>query len=132
MATIKEMIVEKIKQQNHSTLQPEDLNDDNVRNELVKYVRAVCSALPGENDSNKNPEGAEFAEIMFRADHDLHNAAVNKIVEMIMEESNDLDDYKCLRQKLVKAIAKSWRDLYDAVSYKDLIDTKVIQTTDVK
>ena len=132
MGTIREMIVEKIKQQSHGTLRAEDLSDENVRKEIVKYVKKVCFGLPGENDSDKNPEGVEFAEIMFRADHDLHNAAVNKIVEMIMEESNDLDDYKCLRQKLVKAIAKSWRDLYDAVSYKDLIDTKVIQTTDVK
>lgn len=126
------MIVEKIKQQSHGTLQAEDLSDENVRKEIVKYVKEVCFTLPGENDSKKNPEGAEFAAIMFRTDHDLHDAAVNKIVEMIMEESNDLDDYKCLRQKLVKAITKSWRDLYDAVSYKDLIDTKVIQTTDVK
>ena len=120
MATIKEMIIEKIRQQCHGTLQQEDLRDENVRKELEKYLHVVCLTLPGENDPDKNPEGANFAAIMFRTYQDLHDAAVNKIIEMIMDERNDLIDYKPLRQKIEKAIAKNCRDLYDGVSYKDM------------
>ena len=120
MATIKEMIVERIRQQKHGTLQQEDLSDENVRKELEKYLRVVCFALPGEDDPDKNPEGAEFKRIMFRAHQDLHDSAVNKILEMIMEQRDDLTNYKGLRQKLVEALTKSWHELYDAVSYKGL------------
>ena len=37
-------------------------------------------------------------------------------------ERDDLVDYPNLRQKIVEAITttESWRELYDAVSYKDL------------
>ena len=38
MGTIREMIVEKIKQQSHGTLLQEDLSDENVRKELEKYL----------------------------------------------------------------------------------------------
>ena len=120
MATIKEMIIEKIRQQSHGTLQQEDLTDDNVRKELEKYLHVLCLTLPGENDPDQNPEGADFAAIMFRTHQDLHDAAVNKIVEMIMDERDNLTDYKSLRQKIEKAITKNLRDLYDGVSYKDL------------
>ena len=121
MDTIKEMIVKKIKQQSHGTLQHGDLSDENVRKELVKYVEAVCLELPGENNPDKNPEGADFAAIMFRANQDIHDAAVNKVVEKIMDERDDLVDFKGLRQKIVEALTKEWQDLYDAVSYKDLV-----------
>ena len=121
MATIKEMIIAKIRQQSHGTLQQEDLNDENIRKELKKYLHVVCLALPGENDPDNNPEGAEFASIMFRTDHDLHDATENKIIEMIMEERDDLADYKRLRQKIAEAITRNWRDLCDAVSYKDMV-----------
>ena len=120
MPTIKKMIIEKIRQQSHGTFQQEDVSDENVRKNLEKYLHVVCLNLPGENDPDKNPEGANFAAIMFRAHQDLHDAAVNKIVEMVMDERNDLTDYIPLRQKIEKALKKNWRDLYDGVSYKDL------------
>lgn len=121
MATIKEMIIEKIRQQSHGTFQKEDISDENVRKEVAKYLHVVCLTLPGEDDPDNNPEGAEFKRIMFSTHKDLHDAAKNKIIEMIMEECDDLADYKRIRQKLVEAITKSWRDLYDSVSYKDLV-----------
>lgn len=120
------MIIEKIRQQSHGTFQQEDVSDENVRKELEKYLHVVCLTLPGENDPDKNPEGADFAAIMFRTHQDLHDAAVNRIIEMIMDERNDLTDYKPLRQKIETAITKKCRDLYDGVSYKDL----AIKTTD--
>ena len=87
-----------------------------------KYLHVASLTFPGENNRDKNPAGVEFADIMFGADKDLHNAAERKIIEKIMEERDDLVDYPNLRQKIVEAITttESWRELYDAVSYKDL------------
>ena len=120
--TIKAMIVKKIWQQSCGTLQQEDLSDENVRKELEKYIRKVCYSLPGEDDPDKNPEGAEFAAIMFRTHKDLHAATVNKIVGMIMEERDDLVDFKHLRKKIVEAMTRDWHDLCGG-----LINTEVIK-----
>ena len=131
MATIKTMILEKIREQSHGTLRQEDLNDENVRKELEKYLHVVCLALPGENNPDENPEGAVFAKIMFRTHKDLHEATINKIAEMIMDESDDLgvQEYKPLRQKIVEAVKRDWRELYDAISYKDLASAEVVNNT---
>ena len=131
MATIKTMIVEKIQQQRHGILQQEDLTDDEVRKELERYFHVICLTLPGENDPNNNPVGAEFANIMFSAENgegnDLHEKAINKLISKVMDERDDLSDkkYKHLRQKIVEVIAttKNSHDLYDGISYKDLVKT---------
>ena len=119
METIKALIVEKIRKQSHGTLRPDDLNDENVRKELETFLRKVCYSLPGENDPDKNPEGAVFAAIMFSTHKDLHDAAVNKIVEMIMDENDDLgaEKYKPLRQKIVEAVKIDWCKFSDAIPY---------------
>ena len=124
METIKSLIVEKIRKQSHGTLRPDDLDDENVRKELETLLRKVCYSLPGENDPDKNPEGAVFAAIMFNTHKDLHDAAVNKIVEMIMDDDLSAEEYKPLRQKIVVAVKRDWRELYGAVSYKDMAATE--------
>lgn len=84
-----------------------------MRETLKTYLNNICSSLPGENDSSRNPEGVEFAAIMLNSDdyhgeivegNDLHEKAVNKLIMKIMEERDDLVDYKHLRQKLVAEI----------------------------
>ena len=144
--TIKAMIIEKIRQQRLSASQQATMSDEDVREELGKYLHAVCLQFPDENDRDTNPAGVEFSEVMFLAESvshsesekvegkDIHEKGVNKLIAKVMDESDDLMDYPHLRQKIVDAIttSKSWRDLYDAVSYKDLIDAKVIELTDVK
>ena len=119
---IKALIVEKIQQQRQLTSPQEVVSEEEIRKVVGKYLHVVCLTFPGENNRDKNPAGVEFADIMFSADRDLHDAAERKIVEKIMEERDDLADYPNLRQKIVDAITttESWRDLYDAVSYKTL------------
>ena len=119
---IKALIVEKIQQQRQLTTPQETVSEEDIRKVVGKYLHVVCLTFPGENNRDKNPAGVEFADIMFSADKDLHDAAERKIVEKIMEERDDLVDYPNLRQKIVEAITttESWRELYDAVSYKDL------------
>lgn len=124
MATIKSMMLKKIREQSHGTLQPEDLTDENVRKELEPFIRNVCYSLPGENDPDKNPEGAVFAAIMFATHKDLYDATVNKIVEMIMDDDLCAEEYKPLRQKIVEAVKRDWRELNGAVSYKDMATTE--------
>ena len=131
METIKSLIVKKIRPQSHGTFQQEDQNDENVRKELEQYLHVICLMLPGENDSDKNPVGVEFAQIMFDAEkgegNDLHKKAVNELVRKIMDERDDLssEKYIHLRQKIVEAITttESWRDLYDGNSYEDITKT---------
>ena len=131
MATIKSMILKKIRSQSHGTFHQEGPNDENVRKELEQYLHVICLTLPGENDSTKNPVGVEFAQIMFDAEkgegNDLHEKAVNELVRKIIDERDDLssEKYMHLRQKIVEVITttESWRDLYDGNSYKDLIKT---------
>ena len=120
--TIKALIVEKIQQQRQLTTPQETVSEEDIRKMVGKYLHVACLTFPGENNRDKNPAGVEFADIMFGADKDLHNAAERKIIEKIMEERDDLVDYPNLRQKIVEAITttESWRELYDAVSYKDL------------
>ena len=117
---IKALIVEKIQQQRQLTTPQETVSEEDIRKVVGKYLHVVCLTFPGENNRDKNPAGVEFADIMFSADKDLHDAAERKIVEKIMEERDDLVDYPNLRQKIVEAITttESWCDLYDAVSYK--------------
>ena len=119
---IKALIVEKIQRQRQLTSPQEAVSEEDIRKEVGEYLRVVCLTFPGENNRDKNPAGVEFADIMFSADKDLHDAAERKIVEKIMEERDDLVDYPNLRQKIVEAITttESWRALYDAVSYKTL------------
>ena len=120
--TIKTLIIEKIRQQRQLISPQEAVSEEDIRKMVGKYLHVVCLTFPGENNRDKNPAGVEFADIMFGADKDLHNAAERKIIEKIMEERDDLVDYPNLRQKIVEAITttESWRELYDAVSYKDL------------
>ena len=119
---IKALIVEKIQQQRQLTSPQEVVSEEDIRKVVEKYLHEMCLTFPGENNRDKNPAGVEFADIMFSADKDLHDAAERKIVEKIMEERDDLVDHPNLRQKIVDAITttESWRDLYDAVSYKTL------------
>lgn len=118
--TIKTLIIEKIRQQRQFTSPREAVSEEDIRAEVEKYLREVCFNLPGENDPENNKEGVEFAKIMFCTQQDLHAVAVNKIVEMIMEERNDLVDYPHLRKKIGDAMTRNFRDLYDGVSYKTL------------
>ena len=73
MATIKAMILEKIREQSHGTLRQEDLNDENVRKELEKYLHVVCLALPGENNPDENPEGADLPNDVVREQHPAYD-----------------------------------------------------------
>lgn len=120
--TIKALIAEKIQRQRQLISPQEAVGEEDIRKMVGKYLHVVCLTFPGENNRDKNPAGVEFADIMFGADKDLHNAAERKIIEKIMEERDDLVDYPNLRQKIVEAITttESWRELYDAVSCKDL------------
>ena len=113
MATIKAMVAEKLRKDGGPT-------DDEVRKAVKQYLKCICAILPGENNSDKNPIGAEFAKLMLptmfpvkeiRSENvkgdDLHEQAVNKLIEKIMDDRDDLSDCPCLRQELVGAMKRA-------------------------
>lgn len=119
MATIKAMIVDDLQKKNQSVNLPQgisNINDAKVREALGVLLRKVCFLLPGDNDSDNNPIGVEFAKIMLSTEskfctenvegNDLHAKAINKLIMKIMDERDDLrgEAYKNLRQMLVSEI----------------------------
>ena len=110
MATIKAIVAGKLQREGLPT-------DEEVRESIKQYLKGICATLPGENNSDKNPLGAEFAKLMFPTmfpaedngsqnvkGNDLHAQAVNKLIEKIMDEKDDLSDCPCLRQKLMDTL----------------------------
>ena len=95
MATIKEMIVEKLRQQKRDTA------DYIVSGKIKQYLKEICLRLPDET-----PAGQEFVKIINSIQDEWHDKAVNTLVEKAMNVRDDLkgDDYRSLRQKLVAAI----------------------------
>ena len=93
---IRTMVEEKLKQKGWG------VSDENVREIIRKLLNRICELLP--NDKSQISE--EFASIMF------NNIGQNKVVEILVgkaiDERDDLLGYKCLRQKIEKAI-NMWR-----------------------
>ena len=93
MATIKTMIVDKLRQENRET------GDDIVSGTMRQYLDEICRLLPDET-----PAGQDFVKLVFKIQDEWHKKAISMLIEYAMEERNDLAEYPHIRQKLSDVI----------------------------
>ena len=94
--SIRTMVAEKLKQKGWG------VSDENVREIIRKLLNRICELLP----KDKAQISEEFASIMFN--NVGEDSVVEILVEKAMKERDDLLGYKCIREKLEKAI-NTWR-----------------------